>query len=176
MDAKLLESAKVAETSLRRREIEKVVGDVPDGHPLKKIAQDQMAGVGDMADLPDGHPLILAIKAATERYELNEARKSEQARVVEVRKAKRLEQRQVQEVQRQQESEQRDAAMKAADAVNDRIAAAADAVKALIGSLEDGMVSLKAMPETRVGVMRLERLAGAALAGLASSRLRVRRA
>jgi hypothetical protein len=176
MDAKLLESAKAAESSLRRREIDKIVDEVPDGHPLKKAVQEQMAMVGDMAGIPDGHPLLLALKAAKDRHELIEVHKVEQTRVTEVRKAKRLEQRQVQEAERHREDEQKDAAIKAADAVNDHIERAADAVKALIGSLEDGMVPLKSQPEMRVRVMRLERLASAALAGLASTRLRVRRA
>ncbi|RLA97267.1 MAG: hypothetical protein DRG83_16130 [Deltaproteobacteria bacterium] len=176
MDASVLESAKAAEASLRREEIKRTIEDIPKDHPLQQAIKENRLQASDLADLPDQHPLLQALKAAKERYDLNEARKDEQARTAEIKKAKRIERKQVRQAEREREAIQRSTAASAADIVNERIDHTSDAVKALIGALEDGMESLRAMPEARMKVMRLERLANAMLSGLASSRLKVRRA
>jgi len=176
MDASLLESAKAAEESLRRREVEGLADGVPDDHPLKEAMRGQRLRAQDLAGLPDGHPLLVALKAAQERHELAEAHEEEQRRVAEVRKVKRIERREARARERRRESVNRRTAADAAAAVNKRLDQAMEAVKALAGALEEGMEPLMAIPEARVKVRRLERLTSAALSGLASSRVRVGRA
>jgi len=175
MDASLLESARAAEESLRRREIEGVVEGVPEDHPLKDAMRKNRLRAQDLEGLPEGHPLLAALAAAKERHDLGEAMGREQVRTSEVHKARKIERREARERERATEREGRRTAADAAEVVNRSLDRVTEAVKVLVGALEEGAGPLSAMPESRVKIRRLERLANAALSAFASSRVRVRR-
>jgi hypothetical protein len=175
MDMKSIEGVKAAESSLRRDDVEKLLGDVPEGHPVGDAVRKGEIGSSDLAGLPDGHPFIRALVEAKERMERADRKREDEAEAREVRMARRVEKRDAEDAERRRDEACRAAALGASRMVNDRIDRATDAMQSLADVLKDVGTELASVPDTRARALRLSRIADATIAGLQASRLRVRR-
>ena len=168
----MLNSAKEMEATLARREIEDLEKSIPDGHPLREEANKQKALLGDLSGLPPGHPLIMAMQAAKDRYEQNQAQRAEeQTRTAEVRKGTKVDEDQARRVAIRAEEEQSEKLLSAAKDVNDRITATLNSVKELYKVLAQHEELLNTAPISRARAGRLKRLLFASERGLSECRI-----
>ena len=168
----MLSSVREAEASLARRDAEDLEKGIPEGHPLRDEANKQKALLGDLGGLPPGHPLMVAMQAAKDRYEQQQAQKTfEQTRSAEVRKATKVdvdkEKKAIRIADDEKEQKRRDASKQ----VNIGIEGALGSVKELYRVMSQHEELLNIEPISRARVSRLKRLLFAAERGLSECRI-----
>ena len=168
----MLTAAKDAESTLARQESMALEHGVPVGHPLRNEAEKQKMLLGDLSGLPPGHPLIQAMTAAKERYEQQQAQKTEeQSKTTKIKHAQKIHQDRARREARRIEEEQNEAALQAAKKVDIEIKTMLENVRRLYKTMADSEEILNIDPISRMKVGRLKRLLFAAERGLSDCRI-----
>ena len=168
----MLSSVKDMEASLARRDAEDLEKGLPEGHPLRDEVNKQKALLGDLSGLPPGHPLMMAMQAAKDRYDQQQAQRTvEQTNTAEVRRATKIdadkEKRATRIADDEKELKRRDAAKQ----VNSGIEGTLGTVKELYRVLSQHEELLNIDPLSRARASRLKRLLFAAERGLSECRI-----
>lgn len=176
--ASQLTGMRALESDLARRETRQVLEDLPPGHPLLEVAQQEAARSGDIAELPDTHPLKVAIREAQERLLAAQAAASTQEvqqEVLKVRKAKRLQANKEYQSKIDAEEEQRQKRIDACNVINEKIDIAVQSVDTLLTVLGGNIECFDEDQYARTKMARLDRMMRAVRRGLTDSRLRTAR-
>lgn len=168
----MIAAAQKAEGILAKQEFEALEASLPEGHPLQEEVNKQKAVLGDLSGLPAGHPLIVAMKAAKERYDQQQAQKSvEQNKTAEVRKARKIDEDRARQDARRVDDDQTEKWNGSAKQFNAGIDSTLGEVRKLYKTMADNEEFLNIDPLSRAKVTRLKRLLFAAERGLSELRI-----
>lgn len=173
----MLSAAQNAESTLARQEARDLEQGLPEGHPLRDEAEKQKAMLGDLSGLPPGHPLIRAMQDAKERYEQQQAQKTqEQGKATDVRKARKIDEDRARRDARRVADEQIEKWTGAAKLFNAGIDGTLGEVRKLYKTMADNEELLNIDPISRAKVGRMKRFLFAAERGLSELRIAKARA
>jgi hypothetical protein len=184
MKASMIAGAMAMEEALAREEgrsYDKVLNNLPDGHPLRLEAEKARRQVEDLSDIPAGHPLRVALDQAKRHFEeFQESQHQEleptEGQIAQVRKAKRIEDNRARRAERIKEEERESKVRMAAKTYNGAIDDLIGAVKLMSMNAYATKGDCQENQYVQMRVDRLERLLSAFERGLNDSKLRVGRA
>jgi hypothetical protein len=168
----MLSSAKDAEASLARQEVADMERGIPEGHPLRNEAEKQKALIGDLSGLPPGHPLLLAMQAARERYDQQQAqRTTEQDKTAQVRKAKKVDEDRAKRESRRADEERETLRAVAAGEINKGIDGTIEKIRQMYEIVQKHEEILNTDNTSRGRMVRMKRLLFALERGVSECRI-----
>jgi hypothetical protein len=180
-----ISGAMAAEAALAREEmkglegnLEKSLDGLPDNHPLKILAQEELSKLdGDLSGLPPNHPLLLAMQEAKLRYDENERYAQEVAvyekeqQEIKIKRAKKLDAKRVADEKRRRQAERETVIRSATKRINSSMDETMDSLKRLRENIEASQEDFVGDRYALMKLDRLNRLILAAMKGVSDSKI-----
>ena len=174
LKVKTLSGLKAAEAELAKQERRKNLDSsfLPEGHPLKEVAEKEAQAAEETGmDLPPGHPLLETLTAAKARYKEGQEILAQRDEQVKTRRARRVDKKRTEQAKRDKEEEENQEKRDAVKAVNSAMNDAMAAVGRVSEVLEKHKDVLSRNPYTGMMAGRIERIVTASVRGLSDMRM-----
>jgi hypothetical protein len=173
--ASSLSKIRAIEGDLARKESKQLIEDLPPGHPLLDMAQQEAGRTGDLTSLPETHPLKVALNEARERVLAQQEKEKSSIEAVKVRKAKRIKDQKEYLDRAKVEEEEKEKRIDSFKVINEKIDKTIQCVDTLLTVLVSNSEVFGEDHYNHTKAARLERMIKAVRRGLSDSKLRISR-